>query len=307
VTWHKRQSTTRIDRCRFTVQTNEFEQHERFVSNDSDKFYRVIGELDRLLAPGTGDGFWSARPIFYEMDRSFLNGWVTCRLKELRDDKNLLVFRDRNSLTINVTKAYAVSLATIDRPADGLYLYPQHYMARNVGPTPLKVRRYGCDRAIRNEVYDPDVRLELRDEFELLPGETLERNGHEDVLDWQSGNTPGFLLRLHSESLGDYEWAFDRKTRAPKGVTVLDSFSSQITTVMQMLTTLGTPVYGDFVETALGSRYFHVRWEALKMISQLMPERTKEAIERLKNDPHPAIRRAVERTLRMNAAENTGG
>jgi hypothetical protein len=170
---------------------------------------------------------------------------------------------------------------------------------------PLKVRRYRCDRPIRNDVYDPDVRLEPRDDFELLPGETLERNGHEDVLDWQSEGAPGFLLRLHSESLGDYEWAFDRKTLAPRGVTVLDSFSSQITTVMQMLTALGAPVYGDFVESGLASRYFHVRWEALKMISQLTPERTKEAIERLKNDPHPAIRRAIERTLRMN--ESAGG
>jgi hypothetical protein len=277
------------------------------VPNDIDRFYRVIGELDRLLTPGIGEGFWSTRPLFAEMDQSFLNGWVACRLKELRDDQNFLVFRDRNALTINVTKAYAVSLATIDHPTDGLYLYPQHYMARNVGRVPLEVRRYRCDRPVRNEIYDPSARLELRDEFTLLPGETLERNGYEDVLDWQSEGAPGFLLRLHSESLGDYEWAFDRTTLAPKGVTVLDSFSSQITTVMQMLTTLGTPVYGDFVETALGSRYFHVRWEALKMINQLTPERTKDAIEQLKNDPHPAIRRAIERTLQLNSAEGTGG
>jgi hypothetical protein len=277
------------------------------VPSDIDRFYRIIGELDRLLTPGIGEGFWSARPLFAEMDQPFLNGWVACRLKELRNEQNFLVFRDRNALTINVTKAYAVSLATIDHPADGLYLYPQHYMARNVGHAPLKVRRYRSDRPVRNEIYDPSARLELRDEFALLPGETLERNGYEDVLDWQSEGTPGFLLRLHSESLGDYEWAFDRTTLAPKGVTVLDSFSSQITTVMQMLTTLGTPVYGDFVETALGSRYFHVRWEALKMINQLTPERTQAAIERLKNDPHPAIRRAVERTLQLNLAERTGG
>ena len=280
---------------------------ERVVSNDIDKFYRVISELDRLLIPGAGDGFWSARPMFAEMDPSFLNGWCTCRVKEILDEKELLVFRDRNALTINVTKGYAISLAMIDRPSDGLYLYPQHYMARNVGRVPLKVRRYNPDRPIKNDIYDPAARLELGEELALQPGESLERNGYTDVLDWEPDGTTGLVLRLHSESLGNYEWAFDRKTRAPKGVTVLDSFSSQVTTVMQMLTALGTPVDGDFIEMGLTSRYFHVRWETLKMVNQIAPERTREAVERLRNDPHPAVRRAIERTLLMNATESAGG
>ncbi|HEX4081280.1 MAG TPA: hypothetical protein VHX61_20645 [Rhizomicrobium sp.] len=277
------------------------------MSHDTDKFYRLIGELDRLLTAGSGETFWSARTIFAEMDRSFVNGWGTRRVQDLLDEKDFLVFRDRNTLTINVTRGYALSLAMIDRPPDSLYLYPQHYMARNVGPVPLKVSRYNPDRPIRNDVYDPDMRLVRRDEFELPPGESLERNGFEDVLDWRSEGTTGFVLRLHSESLGDYEWAFDRETGTPKGVTVLDSFSSQVATVMQMLTSLGAPVDEDFVETGLASRHFHVRWETLKMISRLAPEKTRETFERLKNDPHPAIQRAVEKTLEMNAAARTTG
>jgi hypothetical protein len=277
------------------------------VSDDIDRFYRIIGELDRILIPGAGDNFWSARPIFAEMDRSFLNGWGACRIQELLDEKDFLVFRDRSALTVNVTSGYAISLAMIDNPQDNLFLYPQHYMARNVGRIALNVRRYNPDRPIRIDVYDPDVRLELHDEFELLTGESIERNGYADVLDWQSNGATGFVLRLHSESLGHYEWAFGRDTHAPKGVTVLDSFSSQITTVMQMLTSLAMPVHEDFVEMGLASRYFHVRWETLKMISQLAPERTVETIERLKDDPHPAIRRAIEKTfLATTATENPG-
>lgn len=272
------------------------------MSSDTEKFFRIIAELDRTLTPGTGEGFWSARPIFAEMDRSFLNGWSICRVKELLDDKELLVFRDRNALTINITKGYAVSLALIEQPPPrSLYLYPQHYMARNVGHVPLKVRRYMPDRPIQNDIYDPNVRLELREEFELQPGEPVERNGYTDVLDWASPGTTGHVLRLHSEGLGYYEWAFDRKTLAPSGATVLDSFSSQVTTAMQMLTALGVPVDQDFIATGLASPYFHVRWETLKMVSQLAPERTQETLERLKDDPHPAIRKAVERTFAMNA------
>jgi hypothetical protein len=279
------------------------------VSDDTDKFYRIIGELNRLLTPGAGENFWSARPIFSEMDRSFLNGWAVCRVQDLLDEKDFLVFRDRNTLTINVTRGYAVSLVMIGRPPADLYLYPQHYMARNVGPVPLKVSRYYPDRPIRNDVYDPDIRLVRRDEAELRVGESIERNGYEDVLDWRTDGPTGFVLRLHSESLGDYEWAFDRVTGAPKGVTVLDSSSSQIATVMQMLTSLGAPLDEDFAEMGLASRHFHVRWETLKMINRLAPEKTEETVERLKNDPHPAIRRAVEKTLGMRAAAagNTGG
>jgi hypothetical protein len=280
---------------------------ERTVSSDTDKFYRIIAELDRLLVPGAGDAFWSARPIFAEMDRAFLNGWSICRLKEILDDKELLVFRDRNALTINVTKGYAVSLAMIDQPPAGLYLYPQHSMARNVGRVPVKIFRYTPDRPVQNDIYDPNVRLELRDEIELQPGESLERNGHTDVLDWTAKDSTGFVLRLHSGSLGNYEWAFDRKTLAPKGVTVLDSYSSQVTTVMQMLTALGTPIPQEFVETGLASPFFHVRWETLKMIGQLAPELVPDAIERMRNDPHPAIRRAAERTVQMNAATQRAG
>jgi hypothetical protein len=272
------------------------------VSNDTEKFYRIIDELDRRLTPGTGEGFWSARSVFADMDRSFVNGWSMCRVGEIRDEKELLVFRDRNALTINVTKGYAVSLAMIDEPPTGLYLYPQHYMARNVGRTPLKVRRYVPDRPVQNDVYDPDVRLELRDEFELLPSESLERDGHTDALDWDSQGATGYVLRLHSEHIGHYEWAFDRQTRAPRGVTVVDSYSSQVTTVMQMLTALKTPVTRDFIETGLASPYFHVRWETMKMVGQIAPALVPETLERLRNDPHPAIRRAAEKTVQTNTA-----
>jgi hypothetical protein len=272
------------------------------VSGDTDKFYRIIAELDRLLVPGAGEAFWLARPIFAEMDRAFLSGWTTLRLREFLEDKEVLVFRDRNALTINITKGYAISLALIAEPSPGLYLYPQHYMARNVGRVPVKVRRYTPDRQIRNDIYDPAARLMLRDEIDLQPGELLERNGHTDVLDWDMQGEPGHVLRLHSESLGNYEWSFDRETLAPKGVTVLDSFSSQMTTAMQMLATLGAPIEPNFIEMGLGSEYFHVRWETLKTISQIAPERTSEALARLKDDPHPSIRRAVEKTLQMNAA-----
>jgi hypothetical protein len=277
------------------------------VSTDTDKFYRIIGELDRLLTPGAGENFWSARPIFAEMDRSFLNGWCMCRVQDLLDEKDFLVFQDRDTLTINVTSGYAISLARIDRPPTHLYLYPQHYMARNVGRVPLRVSRYNPDRTVRNDVYDPETRLVRCDEIELQPAESLERNGYEDVLDWRSEGDTGFVLRLHSESLGDYEWAFDRETASPAGVTVLDSFSSQVATVMQMLTSLEAPVDEDFVAMGLASPHYHVRWETLKMISRLAPERTRETVERLKNDPHPAIRRAIEKTLEMQAASRNNG
>jgi hypothetical protein len=138
------------------------------VSNDTDKFNRIIGELDRLLRPGAGESFWSARAIFAEMDRSFVNGWAIRGVLDILDEKDFLVFRDRNTLTINVTRGYALSLAMIDRPPDNLYFFPQHYMARNVGRVPLKVSRYNPDRPIRNDMYDPEIRLIQRDEFELF-------------------------------------------------------------------------------------------------------------------------------------------
>jgi hypothetical protein len=277
------------------------------MSSDVDKFYRIVGELDRLLTPETGDAFWSAKSIFSEMDRSFLNGWGICRVKEILDGAEVPVFRDRNVLTINVTQGYAVSLAMIDQPPDSLYLYPQHYFARNVGSVPLKVRRYGHEGPYRNDVFDPRVRLVLRSEFTLHPGEAVERNGYTDVLDWETEGSTGYVLRLHSGSLGNYEWAFERETLAPKGVTVLDARSSQLATAMQMLATLEAPVGTDFIELGLGSPYFHVRWETLKTVNRLAPELVQQTLARLADDPHPAIRRAVEKTLQINAANlNTG-
>ena len=233
------------------------------MSEDTEKFYRIIGELDRILTPGAGEKFWSARPIFAEMDRSFLNGWAARRVQDLLDDKDFLVFQDRNSLTINITRGYAVSLARIDRPPADLYLYPQHYMARNVGRAALDVSRFSPDRIIRNDVYDPDVRLVQRDSLELQPGDTIARNGYEDVLDWRSREDTGFLLRLHSESLGDYEWAGNRETRAPKGSygssTVFRARSQRSCRCSQ---SLGAPVgRGILSKLGLGSPHFHVRWE----------------------------------------------
>jgi hypothetical protein len=279
------------------------------VSQDKDKFYRIVSELNRLLIPGLGEGFWSARSIFAEMDRSFLNGWAISGVEEILDGKEFHAFRDRNALTINVTKGYAISLAVIGAQSSGiigassndLFLYPQHYMARNVGAAPIALSQYRPDRPMKNDIYDPDVRLELQSKSKFAPGESLERNGHTDVLDWDADGATGLVLRLHSESLGDYEWVFDRISLAPKGVTVLDSFSSQVTTAMQMLTALNVPVGQDFIEMGLSSPHFHVRWETIKMINRLAPQQTPEAIERLRNDPHPAIRRAAEKTLASGA------
>ena len=81
---------------------------------------------------------------------------------------------------------------------------------------------------------------------------------------------------------------------------MLDRFSSQMTTVMQMLTALGVPVGQDFIETGLSSPHFHVRWETVKMISEIAPDRVPETIQRLKDDPHPAIRRAAEKSALMH-------
>lgn len=275
---------------------------EKSDSYVAEKFLRIVAELDRMLAVGNAEAFWAVRPVFAEMDKSFLSGWAASRLTEILNNKDPLVFRDRDALTINVTKTYAISLAMIVKPPKALFLYPQHYMARNVGRGPIKLRRYHPDRPIAADVYDPGVRLVLHEELELAPGETVERDGLRDVLDWEASDGTGFLLRLHSASIGGYEWAFDRETLAPIGVTVLDSYSSQITTAMQMLTALGAPVDDTFVEAGLTSPYFHVRWEAAKMVGQLAPERARETLERLRHDPHPSIRNAVEKTM-MTASE----
>ncbi|HEY2013241.1 MAG TPA: hypothetical protein VGH38_07045, partial [Bryobacteraceae bacterium] len=63
----------------------------------------------------------------------------------------------------------------------------------------------------------------------------------------------------------------------------------------------------EFIDGGLASPDFHVRWETLKMINQLAPQRTRETLDRLKADPHPAVRKAVERTLAMNAAKQSVG
>jgi hypothetical protein len=261
----------------------------------------LIASLNEALRDGADADFWAVAPLFEEMGAEFVNNWSLVVLKGIVDGTAAPPYHDRGGILLHASRNFTISLTLLSYVPEYIYWYPQHYFAKNIGRLPVFAHRYALAKPQRNDLYDPEAELIDLGRQMLDPGAVMNRDGSREIVDWgESGQEGGLILRLHAIGTGPYEWAFDRPRKRAAGMTAIDPVASQMVSLLRLLSLVGAPDEQQLIEACLQSKFFHVRWEALKTMGALYPSAARQALNSLVGDPHPTIRRAAEKTLALN-------
>ena len=188
-----------------------------------------------------------------------------------------------------------------DVPSQYLYLSPVYVLQANVGePSSLSVERYCCSAPRDFGHLEDSVELGVGTSEDASPGVVLKRNGTTDILDWRradSQSRPGVTLRINSYALAPFEWAFDRKTRRPVGLSPIHSIESNLTTLLSLLAVCGNERTVEITQELLTHERHFLRWAAAKTIASLDGSAGVQAALRLADDAHPEVRAAARAAL----------
>lgn len=171
-----------------------------------------------------------------------------------------------------------------------------HLMVGFLSDEPMAVRKFRLSDEYRFDVFDPDARLELIDEFELPPRERLTIDGHREVVQFDTETEETCAFIAGSQWTTSQIWSFSSDL-VPLGAS-LTSLSSSI--LISMLEEISRTRFADAAEQvfALLEHPDHsVRWAAVKCLGVIDNNLTMRSLERLVADPHPHVRHAAERTL----------
>jgi len=268
-------------------------------------FFELIAEMEaRLKASASPDAFWKYAPELFSAVLE--NGLHTKAVNGL-----LAGIRDENlPITANHTAGQFIALHTSPysswaiifhkSPIRFLYLSPVDALQVRIGGSELDVTRFHCEEPEAFDVLQPDLELIEGDPIPAPIGTVFARHGRREILDWQTGPgslRPGVTLRINSGLLADFEWAFDRGTRRPVGLSGIDPVRSNMTTIFSLLASVGDQSSIEHLRPFLGSDKHFLRWHATQTIAAIDADEGKACVTALVDDPHVEVRSAARKSL----------
>ena len=185
-------------------------------------------------------------------------------------------------------------------PARFLYLSPVDAVQARIGGAELVVTRYSCAGPESFDILQPDLELVASAPIQAAVGEIFTRHGRREILDWQTvaGQTKtGATLRVNSGLRADFEWAVDRRTRRPLGLSGMDPVKSNLTTIFSLLGSIGDKSSIGPLQPFLASDKHFMRWSAAQAIAAIDAEAGVESVTALVDDPHVEVRNAARKSL----------
>jgi len=171
-----------------------------------------------------------------------------------------------------------------------------HLMVGFLSDEPMAVRRFRLFDEYQFDVFDPDARLELVDEFELPPRERLTIDGNREVVQFDTETEETCALIAGSQWTTSQIWSFSSDL-VPLGASLTSLSSSILISMLEEISRTRFAGAADQVFGLLEHPDHNVRWAAVKSLGAIDSKLTMRSLERLVADPHPHVRRAAERTL----------
>jgi len=94
-----------------------------------------------------------------------------------------------------------------------------------------------------------------------------------------------------------FQWSFDSETGLAASANISTAEATILVYLLRFLAIYGDAQGLEAVLQHAEHSFHYVRWEAVKTCGRLSPETALDLVRRLAGDPHPEVRRAVERTL----------
>jgi hypothetical protein len=156
----------------------------------------------------------------------------------------------------------------------------------------------------QNDPYPLDI-LDKSKKMDLVHSDAVFKNGeilslkaHEDIIVFkESGEKSMILLVVTSKDESAFLWEYDTLTLTPKQIITGDTISSRLEHTLRLLGELGHLSSVTYLQKFLDYEDYNVRWEAARAIMLIDFNKGMEALEYLKNDPHPQIQKSVDGAL----------
>ena len=184
---------------------------------------------------------------------------------------------------------------------DFIHGHVGHAMIAVIGPEPLVVDRYKPSHDIDNDVFDPQVTLQLPKRKVYLPGSICVVDTRKGLFDFLV-ESPTFVMILSGRVRRAIQWVFSRHTLQAVHAVPGNSNDAHIAAMIGALTAMGsaTSIATLYKLTAHSSHF--VRWSALQALARLNPEAAKASLQRATKDAHPHVRSASEKAIAAMAA-----
>jgi hypothetical protein len=249
--------------------------------------------------------FWACEPLVQRfLAEGVAERWLTDQLRHLADagsDNNAWQAKEAQ---VHRGEGWLLSLAILDTPLRFIHLAP--YLAFYA---PLKgeltVDRYKLPAGFRNDVFDPNVRLEQPERITVPPREVLRVDSTLFAYDLQISD-PVPIVRFTSRYIHPLEWLFSKTTLQAWQANDADLHFTQLRVAAQVL---GKIAHQSSLEPLmkLSSHPHHaVRWAAIQNLGRISRTAAMSRVQEATSDPHPHVRRAAEKTLQQLAPRHAG-
>jgi hypothetical protein len=260
--------------------------------------------LDRLVDVDEPESLWACEPALLGALASgvfaaFANDWLGAFA--FNADA-----RPPNTLSLVKGSGYALSLVAVEQtqpeqPRE-ILSHAQHKLLLNLGPEELRFTLYQQTGTDRIDVFDPAAGLKAAQRRRLTPRSCLRLRAGIDVFDLPEAFGRTVLITLIGPTKFQTVTAYDFESLRPTRM-----FASQVavTRAQYALAVLAelVPDPGEALTAAVGELLSHpshvVRWAAASAMNAFSEDAGTAALAALRDDPHPHIRNAVQRSLEL--------
>lgn len=257
-----------------------------------------VRDIESRYKPAEPETFWQCEQFPRRvLDEGLLSRWVNEQLRSVVKDPEHLGDWTATEAVLHRGKGWTISIAIFDSSLRFIHALPfLAFYAPLDGE--LAGERYRLPAGYRNDVFDPNLKLEAAGSVKVGRGELLRLETNQYAYDFHIPR-PLPVLRFASASLRPLEWLFSKTTLQAWQANDADLSSTQLRVASFVL---GKIAHHSSVAPLkkLSSHPHHaVRWAAIQNLGRLSRSEALVKIREAVNDPHPHVSRAAQKTLAL--------
>ncbi|MGH2359559.1 MAG: HEAT repeat domain-containing protein, partial [bacterium] len=240
--------------------------------------------------------FWSCEePLGRLLAGGAVADWMNQQLQSLIANPQRVGDWSAAEAVLHRGNGWTASVAIFDSPRRFIHALPFLAFYAPLGAE-LVGGRYRLPEGFRNDVFDPNLRLEPAGTVRAGDREVLRLETDQYAYDFQLPR-PLPVLRFASASLRPLEWLFSKNTLQAWQANDADLSSTQLRVAAYVLGKIAHHSSIGPLRRLAAHPHHAVRWSAIQNLGRLSRSEALAKIREAVNDPHPHVRRAAQKTL----------
>lgn len=249
----------------------------------------------RYRAPDA-ETFWECEPAVRQLlSQGTIGDWLNQQLRSLASEPQHLGDWTATEAILHRGNGWTLSIATFDTPRRFIHALP--FVAIYVPlDSELAGDRYLLPKGYRNDVFDPNLRLEQAGTITVPTRELLRLQTDRYAYDFHISR-PVPILRFASTALRPLEWLFSKSSLQAWQANDAEVSSTQLRVAAYVLGKIAHHSSVGPLRSLSAHHHHAVRWAAIQNLGRLSRSEALAKIREAIEDPHPHVRRAAQKTL----------